>query len=361
VQAKVEDKKQPTPAPDKLTLSKGSVEGKSSEANIASQLAAKDSAARAAEIAKNISDLNKLTVTSNQATPPPELPASNPASASSTPGLVVGSMPKPSAPTADTPAVKSSAAHAQKSSHSWFDGLLKNPYAPVGALGLMAALVGFGVFRYRQRNKVQSSILGDPLDSLEPEAPADTAPAQTLSLYPEASESDLAPVEAVAAEQHLDLDLNLDLDAETSDEPVPQRAEPIALNEAIDIALPDLDIFATPEATSTETKVVDLKPKVLPPSSAPIAASTPDSNALDFDLGAVSLDLEQPKPEPESEPPEIIGDGQDPLETKLALAHEFSAIGDEHGARALIEEVIAEATGAMKTKAERALSQLQLG
>ena len=357
LQAKVEDKKQQTPAPDKLTLSKGSIEGKSSEANIASQLAAKDSAARAAEIAKNISDLNKLTVTSNQAAPQPELPASAPASTSSTPGLVVESTPKPSVPTADTPAAKSSSTPAQQSSHSWFDGLLKNPYAPVGALGLMASLIGFGVLRYRQRNKVQSSILGDPLGAIEPGAHADTAPAQPLTFYPAASASGLAPVEVVTAEQNLDLDLNLDLDAETSPEPVPQRAEPIALNEAIDLALPDLDIFATPEATSTETKVVDLKPKVLPPSSAPIAASTPDLNALDFDLGALSLDLEPPEPEP----PEIIGDSQDPLETKLALAHEFSAIGDEHGARALIEEVIAEATGAMKTKAERALSQLQLG
>ena len=51
-------------------------------------------------------------------------------------------------------------------------------------------------------------------------------------------------------------------------------------------------------------------------------------------------------------------DTQDPLETKLALADEFRAIGDDDGARALIEEVIAEASGAMKAKAERALSKL---
>ena len=41
-----------------------------------------------------------------------------------------------------------------------------------------------------------------------------------------------------------------------------------------------------------------------------------------------------------------------------ALADEFRAIGDDDGARALIEEVIAEASGAMKAKAERALSKL---
>jgi pilus assembly protein FimV len=49
---------------------------------------------------------------------------------------------------------------------------------------------------------------------------------------------------------------------------------------------------------------------------------------------------------------------EDPLATKLALAEEFSAIGDEDGARSLIEEVIAEATGDMKIKAQRALSNL---
>jgi pilus assembly protein FimV len=50
--------------------------------------------------------------------------------------------------------------------------------------------------------------------------------------------------------------------------------------------------------------------------------------------------------------------GEDPLETKLALADEFISIGDEDGARALIEEVISEASGEMREKAQRALSNL---
>ena len=53
-----------------------------------------------------------------------------------------------------------------------------------------------------------------------------------------------------------------------------------------------------------------------------------------------------------------LPEGQDPLETKLALAEEFLAIGDDDGARALIEEVIAEASGDMKSKAETALGKL---
>jgi pilus assembly protein FimV len=46
------------------------------------------------------------------------------------------------------------------------------------------------------------------------------------------------------------------------------------------------------------------------------------------------------------------------MQTKLALADEFKAIGDDDGARALIEEVIAQATGELKLKAQHALSQL---
>jgi pilus assembly protein FimV len=42
----------------------------------------------------------------------------------------------------------------------------------------------------------------------------------------------------------------------------------------------------------------------------------------------------------------------------LALADEFVSIGDEDGARALIEEVMAEATGEMRAKAQRALANL---
>lgn len=49
---------------------------------------------------------------------------------------------------------------------------------------------------------------------------------------------------------------------------------------------------------------------------------------------------------------------EDPLATKLALAEEFVSIGDDDGARALIEEVIAEASGELKTRAQRALSSL---
>lgn len=101
-----------------------------------------------------------------------------------------------------------------------------------------------------------------------------------------------------------------------------------------------------------------------------------DSGMMEFDLGSLSLDFDTPKPG--ASPSYNASDdlkldmddgldfqaggfaqaGDDPLETKLALAEEFKAIGDDDGARALIEEVIAEATGEIKSKAQRALKQL---
>ena len=77
---------------------------------------------------------------------------------------------------------------------------------------------------------------------------------------------------------------------------------------------------------------------------------------LEFDLGTLSLELEQPAAAAPA--PAATAEPEDPLATKLALAEEFVSIGDDDGARALIEEVIAEATGELKAKAQRALSSL---
>ncbi len=80
----------------------------------------------------------------------------------------------------------------------------------------------------------------------------------------------------------------------------------------------------------------------------------PEGGMLEFDLGTLSLDLD----EPESSTDQAAAEPEDPLATKLALAEEFVSIGDDDGARALIEEVIAEATGDLKAKAQRALASL---
>jgi pilus assembly protein FimV len=73
-------------------------------------------------------------------------------------------------------------------------------------------------------------------------------------------------------------------------------------------------------------------------------------------LGSLSLDLGEEFKDSNSNLTDL---SDDPLETKLDLAEEFRAIGDEDGARALIEEVIESASGDMKARAERALGKLK--
>ena len=70
LQAKVEDRAPATAVPDKLTLSKGAVQGKAAqEDKIANDRQAKNASDRVAELTKNIGDLSKLAGTVTTATP----------------------------------------------------------------------------------------------------------------------------------------------------------------------------------------------------------------------------------------------------------------------------------------------------
>jgi len=88
--------------------------------------------------------------------------------------------------------------------------------------------------------------------------------------------------------------------------------------------------------------------------SAPATPEVP-SGMMAFDMDALSLDLGDSNPDGNAAPSDT---NADPLESKLALAEEFKASGDDDGARDLIKQVIAEADGAIKAKAQQALSQL---
>ena len=110
VQAKVEDRAAPAAVPDKLTLSKGAVQGKAAaEEKIAKDRQAKDASTRVAELTKNIADLNKLTAspaTSGAA------PAATASSAKSPGVAITGSSLTPPAATASSsaPLIAASAA-----------------------------------------------------------------------------------------------------------------------------------------------------------------------------------------------------------------------------------------------------------
>ena len=87
----------------------------------------------------------------------------------------------------------------------------------------------------------------------------------------------------------------------------------------------------------------------------PPATETAPSGLMQFDLSDLSLDLDAPTGDANSASPDIANTH----ETKLALADEFVSIGDHDGARALIEEVIADASGPLREKAEKALAALR--
>jgi pilus assembly protein FimV len=108
----------------------------------------------------------------------------------------------------------------------------------------------------------------------------------------------------------------------------------------------------------------------LPPMAPPAAAPAPEF-PMDFDLSAISLDLEAPQAAaPARAAPAAQDaladmdfaseedDGSDPLARKLELAEEFRQIGDMEGARDLLQEVVAKAAGALKSKAQGMLDDL---
>lgn len=191
--------------------------------------------------------------------------------------------------------------------------------------------------------------------------PSSDAAPQMASEEPAASATAAEP-EAVAAvaPSTPTVDLDLDLDFSLDDEPRPTAApaaEPAATAASTAVDL-DFDLPAQSAQAQVEDNSLDFEAPSLTVDTAPAESvavpseSKPaDSGALEFDLGSLSLDLDGPSTEQTP-----VSD--DPLATKLALAEEFSAIGDTDGARALIEEIIAEATGDMKAKAQEALSRL---
>ena len=148
-------------------------------------------------------------------------------------------------------------------------------------------------------------------------------------------------------------------------EPMAALTQPPASNDAkaLHFDLPDLDLDTgakSPDqknaelARQAQTSFGLTQPAAL---NTPVAKEAPMSapGMLEFDLGSLSLDLDDST---EGTSASSIGESEDPLATKLALAEEFVAIGDSDGARALIEEVIAEASGDVKSRAQLALNAL---
>jgi pilus assembly protein FimV len=119
----------------------------------------------------------------------------------------------------------------------------------------------------------------------------------------------------------------------------------------------ELTAEATPSAFDEAEVIPDfnLRAKGDTPAAATETIEKIDSDLMSFDLNDIKLDLSgEELPTTESG---ALSE-ENPLETKLSLAEEFRAIGDMEGARSLAEEVMAEATGALKTKVASFLADL---
>ncbi len=118
-----------------------------------------------------------------------------------------------------------------------------------------------------------------------------------------------------------------------------------------------VSVAPPPSGNSLSFSVDPLSAASKPMTRAPVA---PDSGMLEFDMGSLSLDLNPPA----AQSPAITAAApvsppvESPLETKLALAEEFRALGDADGARSLASEVVAEAQGSLKTRAQAFLNAL---
>jgi pilus assembly protein FimV len=214
--------------------------------------------------------------------------------------------------------------------------------------------------------------LGDEPDTLSPPA-AEPPVMPPAGRPPEPAATAPAPFEP----------LNMDFSAPPVAAPEPVRLETPSLNvDENSLAFEPVEIPHAPA------------PQAAPPTAAPAKAA--EDGMLEFDLGGLSLDLpgsaasaaaapapaaKAPAMDPDATmaplafdldtpPPAAApvaaapmaaasgGDGDSPLATKLALAEEFNAIGDADGARSLAEEVLAEASGDLKSRAQKLLAEI---
>ena len=229
-------------------------------------------------------------------------------------------------------------------------------------IGSGAAAAAFGASTLAQNTKPGSNPTQPPdldfdldLDLDQPSQPADIAidgsplsglddldqtDALTSAPAPESLMSASAPNSEPMA---FDLDFPsepMPLSSAESEEPgeAPGASVPSTFDEAE--VIPDFDMPSATGAAQTAAAEV---------------ADKADPDLMSFDLNDIKLDLSD-----EQGPTTEAGSLSDenPLETKLSLAEEFRAIGDLEGARSLAEEVMAEATGALKTKVSAFLADL---
>ena len=181
----------------------------------------------------------------------------------------------------------------------------------------------------------------------------------------------LAPNASHASKPAADVDLDLDFplgamqDGHTSPGPVAAVAMPEPVRapvlDKLDMDFSDVSskpiALTYPVPISRQSDSQSNGAQAAPIKVTPVAAAAalPDSGMLEFDLDSLSLDLNGPH---SRNPGNSVAPDEDPLQTKFQLAEEFRFLGDPDGARSLAEEVLTEARGPLKVKAQAFLNSL---
>ena len=383
VQAEVKDKAPTPPTQDKLTLSKSANSASTAqEDKIAQERQRKETADRTAELSRNIKELSKLGSSTAAATAP--------VGTSTTGGTTTSAVTakRPNAMPAPGPYTEDSGVIAQ---------LRGNPLSLPIAIGLLALLTGLGLYRLTRRKQHEDEVADTLSSPDQPDAnfgpsddqhldagKADTGAFMGSSPGALDAAGDVDPV----AEADVYLAYGRDLQAEEILKDA-MRSMPAR----VDIQTKLLEIYARRrdakafKRVALETygltqgqgpgwKQASELGKVLDPSDplyqtvgrddllAPTLETDNGSSTAPkaFNLSDINLDLnDTPATGQAVNAPSGPGrlSAEDALlRNKLALAAQFRAAGDFMRARSLATEVLADASGQLKTEAEDLLKSL---
>jgi pilus assembly protein FimV len=162
----------------------------------------------------------------------------------------------------------------------------------------------------------------------------------------------VAQLDTESAKSPASVDLDLDFDF-ASDFPASIPTKEVEVSKTPLVSFPDFSLESMQTTTDIATPpAIEMKSVTAVQVATPVASNMP--KPIEFDLGHLSLDLNSTTPKSA----DVLTDSNGPLETKLALAQEFRSIGDVTGAKMLAHEVLALASGNLKTRAEALLAQI---
>ena len=168
----------------------------------------------------------------------------------------------------------------------------------------------------------------------------DTVPGNFVSKAPEKSD---------AKSPMVDLDMDFDSEMFT----LPKQPSTLSTPKS---SSPDDEFPPKLSFSMSDLDFGDEPAKTQPSALTSSQSSKPENSLLEFDFSSLSLDL--PASTTQKAPQTTSFATEDPLETKFALAQEFRELGDPEGAKSLAEEVLTEAQGPLKIKAQAFIKTL---